>query len=86
MCLVAWPLNENEAGGDLVLIETSKQCHLQPHFHSKARQISKQLYNGLFPAEKHVARKTGDTACYIECQVVSCVTHKTRKKQELDMT
>ena len=23
MCLVAWPLNENEAGGDLVLIETS---------------------------------------------------------------
>ena len=21
-CLVAWPLNENEAGGDLVLIET----------------------------------------------------------------
>ena len=22
-CLVAWPLNENEAGGDLVLIETS---------------------------------------------------------------
>ena len=23
VCLVAWPLNENEAGGDLVLIETS---------------------------------------------------------------
>ena len=22
-CLVAWPLNENEAGGDLDLIETS---------------------------------------------------------------
>ena len=22
VCLVAWPLNENEAGGDLVLIET----------------------------------------------------------------
>ena len=22
-CLVAWPLNESEAGGDLVLIETS---------------------------------------------------------------
>ena len=22
-CLVAWPLNEREAGGDLVLIETS---------------------------------------------------------------
>ena len=22
-CLVAWPLNENEAGGDLVLVETS---------------------------------------------------------------
>ena len=23
VCLVAWPLNEGEAGGDLVLIETS---------------------------------------------------------------
>ena len=23
VCLVAWPLNENEAGGDLVLLETS---------------------------------------------------------------
>ena len=23
VCLVAWPLNENEAGGDLVLTETS---------------------------------------------------------------
>ena len=23
VCLVAWPLNENEAGGDLVSIETS---------------------------------------------------------------
>ena len=23
VCSVAWPLNENEAGGDLVLIETS---------------------------------------------------------------
>ena len=23
-CLVAWPLNESEAGGDLVLIETSQ--------------------------------------------------------------
>ena len=23
VCLVAWPLNESEAGGDLVLIETS---------------------------------------------------------------
>ena len=23
VCLVTWPLNENEAGGDLVLIETS---------------------------------------------------------------
>ena len=23
VCLVAWPLNENEAGGDIVLIETS---------------------------------------------------------------
>jgi len=23
VCLVAWPLNENEAGGDLALIETS---------------------------------------------------------------
>ena len=23
VCFVAWPLNENEAGGDLVLIETS---------------------------------------------------------------
>ena len=23
MCLVAWPLNEKEAGGDFVLIETS---------------------------------------------------------------
>ena len=23
VCLVAWPWNENEAGGDLVLIETS---------------------------------------------------------------
>ena len=22
VCLVAWPLNESEAGGDLVLIET----------------------------------------------------------------
>ena len=59
---VAWPLNESEAVGDLVLIETalvflhklilismrtasltSKQGHLQPHFHSKARQLSTQL-------------------------------------------
>ena len=24
-CLVAWPLNESEAGGDLVLIETSSR-------------------------------------------------------------
>ena len=24
LCLVAWPLNESEAGVDLVLIETSK--------------------------------------------------------------
>ena len=24
-CLVAWPLNESEAGGDIVLIETSLQ-------------------------------------------------------------
>ena len=23
VCLVAWPLNESEAGGDLILIETS---------------------------------------------------------------
>ena len=23
VCLVVWPVNENEAGGDLVLIETS---------------------------------------------------------------
>ena len=23
VCFVAWPLNENEAGGDLVLIKTS---------------------------------------------------------------
>ena len=63
VCLVAWPLNESEAGGDLVLIETSmlflckfllistrkagrflsKQGHLQPHLHSKARQLSTQL-------------------------------------------
>ena len=26
VCLVAWPLNENEAVGDLVLIETSLLC------------------------------------------------------------
>ena len=26
VCLVAWPLNENEAEGDLVLIETSPLC------------------------------------------------------------
>ena len=24
VCLVAWPLNENEAAGDLVLVETSQ--------------------------------------------------------------
>ena len=24
VCLITWPLNENEAGGDLVLIETSQ--------------------------------------------------------------
>ena len=72
VCLVAWHLNENEPGVDLVLIETlllnfhickfllismkkvtinmrkagrflSKQGHLLPHFHSKARQPSTQL-------------------------------------------
>ena len=26
VCLVAWPLNENEAGGDLVLIEMPFLC------------------------------------------------------------
>ena len=26
----------------------SKQGHLQPHFHSKARQLSKKLENGLY--------------------------------------
>ena len=26
VCLVAWPLNENEAEGDFVLIETSPLC------------------------------------------------------------
>ena len=69
--LVAWPLNESEAGVDLVLKETSllflckfllitehenriinirkagrflsKQGQHQPHFHSKARQLSTQL-------------------------------------------
>ena len=69
VCLVAWPLNESEAGVDLVLIETtsiymqiptnqhenriinmrkagrflSEQGHPQPHFHSRARQLSKKL-------------------------------------------
>ena len=71
VCLVAWPLNENEAKGDLVLIEISQLClckllligmrtallprkkrrkvsiktlgHLQPHFHSKDRQLSKEI-------------------------------------------
>ena len=70
VCLVAWPLNESEAGVDIVLIETSllflckflvismrtasllnirktrflsKQSKLQPHFHSKARQLGTQL-------------------------------------------
>ena len=69
MCLVAWPLNESDAGVDLVLIETSLLCYvddsvlmlissnlhkkgseafikqgqLQPHFHTKARQLSTQL-------------------------------------------
>ena len=63
VCLVAWSLNESEAGVDLVLMETSllflckfllismrkagrflsKQGHLRPHFHSKARQLSKKL-------------------------------------------
>ena len=27
MCLVAWPLNESEAGVDLVLIETEATIH-----------------------------------------------------------
>ena len=35
MCLVAWPLNEREAGVDLDMIET--------HFYSKARQLSTLL-------------------------------------------
>ena len=58
VCLVAWPLNESEAGVDLVyavlmLIKgiyirkavrsLSKQSQLQPHYHSKARQLSTQL-------------------------------------------
>ena len=42
-CSVAWPLNESEAGGDIVLRFLSKQGHLQPHFHSKARRLSTQL-------------------------------------------
>ena len=56
VCLVSWPLNESEAGVDFVLIETSmlfvfkfllikreqhEKGHLQPHFHFKARQLSK---------------------------------------------
>ena len=69
MCVVAWPLNESEAGVDLVLIEIisfhmkiptnehenriinmrkagrflSEQGQPQPHFHSRARQLSKKL-------------------------------------------
>ena len=30
------------------LRSVSKQGHLQPHCHSKARSLSKQLYDGLF--------------------------------------
>ena len=49
VCLVAWPLNESEAGDDLEICIwkavrfLSKQGQLQPHFHSKARQLSTQL-------------------------------------------
>ena len=59
VCLVALSLNESEAGDEFVLKETSlqnsiinkrkaerffsKQIHLQPHFHSKARQLITQL-------------------------------------------
>jgi len=28
VCLVAWPLNESEAGVDLVLIETARNCKM----------------------------------------------------------
>ena len=57
VCLVAWPLNESEAGGELFFIINyynniinirkagrflSKQGHFQPHCHSKARQLSTQ--------------------------------------------
>ena len=81
VCLVTWPLNESEAGGDLVMIETSllslckyllrheysiinirkegrflwKQGYVQPHFHSKARHLNTQLWNGLFLAFKNLS-------------------------------
>ena len=77
MSLVAWPLNEREAGVELVLIETSlpflyvneavlmliicsevsiKTRSLQPHFHSKARQLSSQLQNGLLDSSNVFSR------------------------------
>ena len=48
MCLVAWPLNESEAGGDLVLIETSRFSHVNDavlmligrNLHMKRREVS----------------------------------------------
>ena len=38
VCLVAWPLNEGEAGGDLVLIATSLLflCTVEPRFNEVA--------------------------------------------------
>ena len=55
MGLVAWPLNESEAGVDLFLrkflhdisiIKVGKEGRLlQPHFHSKTRQLRTQPQN-----------------------------------------
>ena len=42
MSLVAWPLNENEAGDDLALIETSQLflCQIGINLHKKNSEIS----------------------------------------------
>ena len=39
VCSVTWPLNASEAGGDLVLIQTSLLLFCKSSYYSKANQV-----------------------------------------------
>ena len=65
VCLVAWPLNENEAGGDLVLIETSvlflcKFALINMRTTSLTQEKQKGLYQNNVTSSLTFIQRTGD--------------------------